>query len=80
MHPGFTLGPEGFIESIRGDPFGDLRTTSSFCVLVQAALPQPCLPEPSPGSLAGGAESDREDQAETCSGAGGGHGRTQHQE
>ena len=71
---------EGFTEGIVGDPFGDLRTTPSFCVLVQAALPQPSLAGPSPGSLAGGAESDREDQAETCSGAGGGRGRTQQPE
>ena len=42
--------------------------------------PQPSLAGPSPGSLAGGAESDREDQAETCSGAGGGRGRTQQPE
>ena len=79
MHPGFTRAQRGSLKA-SCDPFGDLRTTPSFCVLVQAALPQPCLPGPSPGSLADGAESGREDQADTCSGAGGGYGTTQHPE
>ena len=80
MQDGFAGTLRGSLRASLCDPFGDLGTTPSFCDLVQAALPQPCLLGPRTGSLVSGAGSGREDKAETCSGAGGGGGRKQHPE